>query len=375
LAIAPDHAAAHQALAGILAELGDEEAAARHRRLGFEHRAAVTLPYRGNGTPISLLLLVSAVGGNVPMRHLIDDRTFQTSVIYADYWDEETPLPPHDVVFNAIGDADLCRPALESALRLLAHTDAPIMNLPQAVLPTGRSENATRLARLPGVVTARTMNVPRAMLCEPSAHQMLARAGIGFPFLLRAPGFHTGRHFRRVETQDELAAAVASIPGRDLIAIEYLDARGADGNARKYRVMFVDGKILPLHLAISADWKVHYFSAAMADSAEHRAEEQRFLQDMPGVLGARAMAALEHIRDALGLDYGGIDFGLSADGDVLLFEANATMVVNLPDSDARWDYRRDAVRQIHAAVRAMLASRAGSALAFQQTGNARRRRR
>jgi hypothetical protein len=361
LALAPAHAAAHQALAGILAELGDEEAAALHRRMGFEGHAAVNLPYRGDGKPISLLLLVSAVGGNVPMRHLIDDRVFQTSVIYADYWDEETPLPPHDIVFNAVGDADLCRPALESAMRLLARTGAPFMNLPQAVLRTGRSENAARLAHLPGVIAARTMHVPRALLCDCDAHQRLAQAGFGFPLLLRAPGFHTGRHFRRVDTREELAAAAEALPGRDLIAIEYLDARGTDGNARKYRVMFVDGKILPLHLAISTDWKVHYFSAAMADSAAYRAEEMRFLQDMPGVIGARGMAALAGIRDALGLDYAGIDFGLNANGEILLFEANATMVVNLPDGDTRWDYRRDAIGQIHTAVRAMLAGRAASA--------------
>ncbi len=44
----------------------------------------------------------------------------------------------------------------------------------------------------------------------------------------------------------------------------------------------------------------------------HRAEEARFLEDMPGVLGPRAMAALAEIQNVLGLDYAGIDFGLNA---------------------------------------------------------------
>ena len=70
------------------------------------------------------------------------------------------------------------------------------------------------------------------------------------------------------------------------------------------------------------------------------------------------MAALAHIRDALGLDYAGIDFGLNADGEVLLFEANATMVIIPPDGDARWDYRREAIARIQTAVRAMLAQKA-----------------
>jgi hypothetical protein len=117
----------------------------------------------------------------------------------------------------------------------------------------------------------------------------------------------------------------------------------------------------PLHLAISSDWKIHYFSADMRDRAEHRAEEANFLADMPGVLGPKAMAALEALSAAMGLDYGGIDFGLNQQGEILLFEANATMVVEQPDGDTRWDYRRAAVERIHTAVRDLLMTGARAA--------------
>ncbi len=137
--------------------------------------------------------------------------------------------------------------------------------------------------------------------------------------------------------------------------MQYLDARGADGLARKYRVMMIDGKLYPLHLAISDDWKVHYFTAAMSGNAQHQAEEKKFLEDMPSVIGARGMAALERIRDTLGLDYGGVDFGLDAEGNILLFEANATMVINLPSQEEQWAYRRAAIEKAQQAVRGMLA--------------------
>jgi CheY-like chemotaxis protein len=116
----------------------------------------------------------------------------------------------------------------------------------------------------------------------------------------------------------------------------------------------------PLHLAISKHWKIHYFSADMRDRAEHREEEAKFLADMPRVLGAKAMAALERLLTALKLDYGGIDFALNQRGEILLFEANATMVVEQPDEDQRWDYRRAAVERIHAAVRDLLLTGAGA---------------
>jgi len=157
-----------------------------------------------------------------------------------------------------------------------------------------------------------------------------------------------------VETAAELSPAAASLPGDDLLVIEYLDARGKDGNVRKYRVMMIGGRLFPLHLAISQNWKVHYFTADMADRPNHRLEEQSFLSDMPAVLGDKVVAALERIRDALGLDYAGIDFGLSPDGDLLLFEANATMVISPPNSDDRWAYRRTAIAKIIDAVVSMI---------------------
>ena len=169
----------------------------------------------------------------------------------------------------------------------------------------------------------------------------------------------------RVESVAALADGVAELRGSggaaaEVMAIEYLDARGADGWARKYRVMMVGGRLYPLHLAISKQWKIHYFSADMRDHAEHREEEAKFLADMPGVLGAKAMAALERLLAAIGLDYGGIDFALNQRGEILLFEANATMVVEQPDGDPRWDYRRAAVERIHAAVRDLLLPGAGA---------------
>ena len=53
-ALEPGHPEAHQGLAYVLAELGDEEGAQRHRREGFEDRPVIALPYRGEGPPVSL---------------------------------------------------------------------------------------------------------------------------------------------------------------------------------------------------------------------------------------------------------------------------------------------------------------------------------
>ena len=357
----PDHAAAHQGMGAVLADEGDRVSAREHFRKGFRGHAVSTLPYRGEGPPIPLLQLVSSGGGNIPTAPFLDDCVFMTTVVVADHLDAATPLPPHRLIFNAIGDPDLCQPALEAAIRLTARSTAPVINDPRAVMTTGRIDNAAQLAGLPGVITAKTLAVARAILAGRQAVSWLAGHGFAFPLLLRSPGYHTGRNFVLVEGAADLAGAVAELPGEELLAIEYLDARGKDSNARKYRVMMIGGKIFPLHLAISRNWKVHYFTSDMADKSDHRTEEMAFLENMDAVLGARAMAALRAICDTLSLDYGGVDFGVNADGDLLLFEANATMVIaSPPGDDPRWAYRRGAIATAIEAVVAMIKDKAGA---------------
>ena len=359
--IDPDHAPAHQGLGAVLADLGDRAGALYHFQKGFRGHAVSTLSYRGTEPPVALLQLVSSGGGNIPTASLLDDRVFLTSVIVTDYLDPEVPLPPHQLIFNAIGDADLCEPALQAAARLIARTSAPVINDPAAVMKTGRIGNARRLRAVPGVVTPQTVAIARDILAGPGGAASIADNQLTFPLLLRSPGYHTGRNFILVETAAELSAAAASLPGDNLLAIEYLDARGKDGNARKYRVMMIAGRIYPLHLAISGSWKVHYFTSDMADKPDHRREERGFLGDMRATLGERAMAALEGIRDALGLDYAGIDFGLGPNGDLLLFEANATMVIVPPAADEHWAYRRAAIGTILDAVIAMIKAKSAEA--------------
>jgi tetratricopeptide (TPR) repeat protein len=357
----PDHAPAHQGLGAVLADNGDRDGAQEHFRKGFRNHAISTLPYRGTRPPVALLQLVSSGGGNIPTASFLDDCIFLTSVVVTDHLDPSIPLPPHQLIFNAIGDADLCEPALEAAIRLIERTSAPVINDPGAVMKTGRISNAIRLGTVPGVVTPRTIAIARDILAGPDGTEAITDHAFTFPLLLRSPGYHTGRNFIIVENAAGLSAAAAGLPGSELLVIEYLDARGHDGSARKFRVMMIGGKIYPLHLAISRDWKVHYFTSDMADKPDHRLEEGKFLADMPAVLGEKACRALEGIRDALGLDYAGIDFGLNASGDLLLFEANATMVIAVPDNDERWAYRHTAISGIIDAVVAMIRQKADGA--------------
>jgi tetratricopeptide (TPR) repeat protein len=358
LRLSPDLAQAHQGYGDLLTECGEHDAAALHWRLGYRDHALHGWIFRGTDRPVRVLMPISVANGNIAARFLLDDQVFAVTTLAMEFYRDEADLPPHDLVLNAIGDADLCQTALLAAEDLLERRiRAPVLNHPERVLATGRADLANTLRNVAGIVVPKIATVSRAALLQSTGPGLLAAEGFTFPLLLRTPGFHTGRHFVRVDTAADLAREAACLPGHRVLAIAYLPGGWSDGCARKGRVMFIDGRLYPLHWAISRDWKVHYFTADMENSAEHRREEQQFLADTTSFLGRAAVESLAAIAAALGLDYGGIDFGVSADGKILLFEANATMAIVPPPPSSLWNYRRPAADLALLAAKNMLITR------------------
>ena len=358
LDLAPDLVDAHRGLANIYRKRGNEEKACYHCDKGFANHHVVTLPHRGRSKPAQLLVLSSALDGNTPWRLLIDSMVFETTFVAVEYVDSQFVLPAHQLVFNAIGDADLCPNGLEIANRLIQGSNAPIINHPRAVQQSGRLMNARRLAALKGVTTPHIDLISKADCHSGRMAEMLAHKELTPPFLLRAPGFHGGNHFVRVDSRDELSNAVDAMPGENVFVIEYLDAHSEDSLFRKYRIMSIDGSFYPVHMAISTQWKVHYFSSDMEKDDDYRKEEEAFLNDYSTYLGADAVSALQKIADTQKLDYFGMDFGIDKqNGNILLYEANSTMIISPPTHDKRWDYRRTAIGNALGAGRKMFAEK------------------
>jgi tetratricopeptide (TPR) repeat protein len=363
IAAAPDVVELQIERAHFLAELGRAKEAAqvhaaatrvRQPRYPITTRAYSVLPFRGRTLPITVLLLVAPEWGNAPFRKLLGDQAFLTLQVIADFHDPAFPLPPHQLVINAISDADSCAASLEAAAAIAAQSTAPCVNLPANVRSTTRETNAQRLGAIPGVRTPRTAMFKREAL---TAAALQAR-GFSFPLLVRAPGYHTGQHFVRVESSTDLAAAISTLPGERLCVIEFLEARSNDGLVRKYRVMSIGGQLFPAHAAVARDWKVHFFTSTAPEHTSARDEDRNFPENMERVLGPRAKEALRGIQAAMALDYFGVDFSLAADGSLLVFEANATMNVPPPEAGAMWDYRRAPTQRIADAIRALFFTKA-----------------
>jgi Tetratricopeptide repeat len=334
----------------VFERIGDIENADRAWREAFRDGSPAISTYRGDGDPVRVLLLRSAVDGNIPLKAVLDDRIFQSITLFVESFCEGMTLPHHEVIFNLVGNADLRTRALDKADAVLRATDAQAINHPARVRDTGRVQIADRLRDIPGIITPRVLVRPRA--------DLTVDPGLGWPLLVRSLGFHTGEHFVKVDAPSRLPGAIADLPGDELLAIEYLDTRGDDGMFRKYRVLTIDGHIYPLHLAASHDWKVHYFTAD--HGAEFRAQERAFLESMESAIGSDAVAALQGVTRVLEFDYGGIDFALDRGNRVVVFEANPTMAIVLPGAQPDQTFRREAAERALQATRTMIAERASN---------------
>ncbi len=77
LQINPNDEKAHEGLSYVFARRGDAETAERHRRAAFQNRSIISVPFRGTGTPLPVLLIAATTGGNVRLQKFLDDRIFQ----------------------------------------------------------------------------------------------------------------------------------------------------------------------------------------------------------------------------------------------------------------------------------------------------------
>jgi hypothetical protein len=150
-----------------------------------------------------------------------------------------------------------------------------------------------------------------------------------------------------------IAAFLGAHAGEAFYLSAYVDYRSADGLFRKYRFVVTDAEILPYHLAIGENWKVHHYTTDMGRHAWMQDEEKAFL-DNPGEVFAPAhYAAMRAIGAAIGLDFFGIDCSLDREGNLLVFEVNASILIH--DDNAEFPYKTPFCLRVREAFAAMLA--------------------
>jgi glutathione synthase/RimK-type ligase-like ATP-grasp enzyme len=357
LAADPDDAATLHLVANLQQALGLASAAATTYRRALSVRPLITIAAVVAPPEFRALFIFGPGAGNTPIEYLTAQARFESNVITllpdAGY-DFERLRGYADVVVNLISDVDRGHALLAPAQAFAERIGAPLVNAPQRIARTRRDAVAQQLAQTPGCRVPPTRLWPAAELCAACAQA--SGAGLAFALLVRPAGTHGGEAFEKMEDARQLLAFVERHAANHYYVTPFVDYRSADGYFRKYRFVYVDGEILPYHLAIDDQWKVHHVTTRMAELRWMQDEERAFLDDPWRVFGTAQRASLHAVRETIGLDYFGIDCALDAAGALVVFEVNASMLVH--GNNERFPYKRGAVERIRQAFYAMLARRA-----------------
>jgi len=341
---------AHQNVASILLDQGHLEEAQRHRDSAYKKQPILIDSVEN---PIKTVVILWAAGkGNIPIEFLWPKACYTRIVCMMEYVSDEQmqALPDYDLVFNAIGDSDVTGPTQAAVERFMRVCIKPFLNAPLGVIHTARDMIPALFSAIPDIECPATL---RSLTTE-FKDQVSTAAGLRFPMIARPGGSHGGDHLVKLESVEALQDLVL-FNSAVYYASNYVDYLSPDGYFRKYRIAFVDRQPYPYHMAIGKHWVVHYETADMLSAEWKRSEELAFLSDPRAALGDKAMDAIEKIGRAMDLDFCGVDFSLLPDGRVLVFEANATMLIHPEDSNGILQHKNVFVQQIFDAFNRLVA--------------------
>lgn len=260
-----------------------------------------------------------------------------------------------DLIFNCITDADSSPRALKLAMQVIRQHQVPVINRPVHVLKTRRDDVAMALADIPGLVAPATIRI------KPSSHReildTLAQGPVCYPAILRQVGTHGGETMLLLNSpEDAPLLEQIACDGSEYYLINFVDFRDADGLYRKTRLVLVGNQVFPRHQLVSTHWNVHASAreGVMGERPDLVAAEEQFLQTFSSAVFPQLADRLGAIRQRLKLDYFSIDCSLRPNGDLLLFEANASGNALRQAKLDKFPYLHKPVQQLRAAVTHML---------------------
>lgn len=340
-------------IGAIRQEQGEDQAAAAAYLRAAAIQPVIRRPAASQPAAFRALALQAPFGGNTPVQYLLEDAAYDvdTLALVPTLDLSRLSLGDYQVIVNLVSDADQAGGSLAMAAALADKLGLPVVNDPRLVGATTREATATRLSGLDRCLCPRTVRLAAGSDRSPQALAPLLPST--FPLLVRVAGMHGGDLFERVDDIAALASFLGRHASSDCYLIDYVDYRSEDDRFRKYRFIFVGDEVLPYHLAIGDDWKLHRDATMMDAHLWMRQEEADFLRAPAAVFGRERMHALQAIRGRIGLDYFGIDCALVPDGRVLVFEVNASMLVH-GETEGQLAYKVPHVARIKQAFNGLL---------------------
>jgi len=298
---------------------------------------------------------------NMPIEFLVEGSDVALFLLYVAPGEALPPsLPDHDLLFVALSESDQYHQLLLDIELRLHGWPRPVLNAPGRIARLSRDGACGLLQELPGVVMPLTVRIERRNL------ERLGRSDIPitevladgvFPIIVRPIDSHAGHGLAKLDDPAAVTGYLSTATAPEFYISRFVDYSGPDRMYRKCRVALIEGCSYVGHMAVSARWMVHYLNADMLENAANRDEEERFMAGFDDEFARRHARAFQAITDRVGLDYLGIDCAETAEGDLLIFEIDNSMVVHAMDPVDIFPYKQPAMRKLFDAFRKMLLNR------------------
>jgi hypothetical protein len=346
----------------ILLLRGDRELALSMQEQALQLQQIYSPPTTSGKAAIRVLAIVGAgdLMANTPLELLLENSDVALDMLYMGAnLPLLTSLPEHDVLFVAIGESEENIPLLQELDSVMKSWPRPVLNMPGRIALLSRDSACTLLKSAPGVVIPDTVRISRQALEQIVRGELSVIAVLAdgeFPVIARPVDSHAGKGLDKLDNPAAISGYLQTVSQDEFYISRFVDYRGEDGQFRKYRIVLIEGRPFICHMGISSHWMIHYLNAGMTESAEKRAEEERFMAGFDEDFALRHKDAFHAIHERMGLDYLGIDCGETADGRLLIFEVDSNMVVHTLDPVDVFPYKQPQMRKVFAAFREMLAN-------------------
>jgi tetratricopeptide (TPR) repeat protein len=341
-------------LGNVLMVLGRMDESREMFRRAQKIQPLIIWPCKKGKPEFSVLLLDAPGAASTPVHYLASWGAYDchfVAILGGFDYDMDLLRSKADVVVNIIADADTGHEVLPLACDLADTLNRPTVNHPRKIMATDRQSVAKRLSDIPLCRVPKTMRLLAADLTGEALTRILAL--FAMPVLIRRAGTHGGDDFEKVDSAEAISTFVDRHSDAVFYLSQFIDYCSADGYYRKYRVICMNEQVFPYHLAIDDHWMVHHVRTDMANQVWMREEEEAFLKNPSGVFNEAHFAAFQRIGQAMGLNYCGVDCSLDRDGNIIIFETNATMLVH-DEKSAPFLYKNPYIAKIKEAFDAML---------------------
>jgi len=295
---------------------------------------------------------------NTPLELIMEQMDVELNMFYVS---PQLPLPPslpdHDVLFVSIGESEENLPLLKTIGNAIESWPRPVLNMPDRIALLARDSVYAILKSAPGVDIPETIRVNRKTLEQIGRNELTVTTVLSdgnFPLIIRPIDSHAGNDLAKLDNTAAIAPYLSTLSEETFYISRFVDYSDQDGQFRKYRIVLIEGHPFVCHMGISSDWMIHYLNAGMIESAEKRAEEERFMADFDKEFAIRHKDAFQAINERMGLDYLGIDCAETAEGSLLIFEVDGSMVIHAIDPVDIFPYKQPQMKKVFDAFREMM---------------------